>query len=373
MRVLHCIYDHPRNPWVGGGGAVRTWEIYRRLSPLLREVTLVTGNFPGADAGPDAGPDAGFRVKPVGQPGPYARSRWTYARAATRLLSEGDYDVAIQDFSVYSPVGLPSSRRIGTVVHHLTGPSAPLRWGRLLGWPISGLERYALHQSVRAGPIAVPSRSTATQLASMVSGPFRVEVIPNGVPDALFTLPRNESFDLLFFGRLDWFQKGIDRLLETMSILAGIDPTVRLRMAGRGRDLDRVQREVEVRGLQEQVTLLGSVSDSEREALFAGARILLMPSRFEGFGMVAAEAMAAGLPVIGSDAGALPEVLDAPRGGVLVSGGDPQGMAHVVLDLLRNPSRRIGLGESARASAERFRWDRVAGLHLKFLESLERR
>ncbi|NTU41942.1 MAG: glycosyltransferase family 1 protein, partial [Nitrospirales bacterium] len=47
MRIVHCIYDHIRNPWVGGGGAVRMFEIYRRLSQRHR-ITVICGKYPGA-------------------------------------------------------------------------------------------------------------------------------------------------------------------------------------------------------------------------------------------------------------------------------------------------------------------------------------
>jgi glycosyltransferase involved in cell wall biosynthesis len=76
-----------------------------------------------------------------------------------------------------------------------------------------------------------------------------------------------------------------------------------------------------------------------------------MPSRFEGFGMVAAEAMAAGLPVVAAASGSLPEVVDAPHGGRLVPPGDPAALASAVAGLLKDDAARLRLGEAARRSA----------------------
>jgi len=363
MRVLHLIYDHPRNPWVGGGGAVRAWELYRRLAPVLPDVTVVTGNFPGAQEGREEG----FQLRPIGRKGPYALSRWSFAQGASRLLREGEYDVAIQDFSVYTPIRVPRNAPIGTLVHHLTGPSARSRWGWPLGPWVANRERRALGL---AHSVAVPSRATGQALRELVPQVEDLRVIPNGVPDELFQLPREASYDLLFFGRLDWFQKGIDVLLDAMVQIRSERPGVQLRVAGRGRDMERVEREVAARGLQGQVTLLGAVSEEERDRLFSGARILVMPSRFEGFGMVAAEAMAAGVPVIASDVDALVEVVDPPNGGVVVPVGDAAALAHSALRLLGDPAERGRLSERARTSAERFRWDQIAREHLAWLNQI---
>ena len=114
----------------------------------------------------------------------------------------------------------------------------------------------------------------------------------------------------------------------------------------------------------------GAVDEAERQRLFAGAAVQLMPSRFEGFGMVAAEAMAAGVPLVAAAAGSLPEVVDAPRGGVLVPPGDARALADAVDRLLADPGAREALSASARASAERFRWEKVAEDHFAFLQRL---
>jgi hypothetical protein len=119
LRVLHCIYDDPRNPWVAGGGAVRVFELYRRLAGRV-DATVASGSFPDAR---DEVID-GVRYRRLGAPAPYAWSRLTYARAATRLLAHGDYDVAVFDFSVYTPLRIPTDRPVGLTVHHVTAPTA---------------------------------------------------------------------------------------------------------------------------------------------------------------------------------------------------------------------------------------------------------
>jgi D-inositol-3-phosphate glycosyltransferase len=123
-------------------------------------------------------------------------------------------------------------------------------------------------------------------------------------------------------------------------------------------------------GIERNVRLLGPVDEAERQRLFAGAAVQLMPSRFEGFGMVAAEAMAAGVPLIAAAAGSLPEVVDAPRGGVLVPPADPRALADATERMLADAAAREALSASARVSAERFRWEKVADDHFAFLQRL---
>ena len=135
-------------------------------------------------------------------------------------------------------------------------------------------------------------------------------------------------------------------------------------MGGREPVVERLARE---HGVAAHVTQLGAVTDARRLELLAGAKVLLMPSRFEGFGLVAAEAMAAGVPLVASSAGSLPEVVDAPRGGVLVPPEDPRALADAVAALLDDDARRAALSASAREAARRYRWEAVAERHLEFL------
>lgn len=362
LRVLHCIYDDLHNRWVAGGGSVRVFEIYRRLTREVA-VTVASGNYPGAR---DEVVD-GVEYIRIGAPSPYAWSRWSYAREATRLLRRRAYDVGVFDFSVYTPIRVPRNRPIGVTVHHLTGPSAPARWGGTLGAAVRLAERRLLR---RARWFSSPSVFTLDQLRSIVPADARLMLVGNGVGDELFQVDRDEQDYLLFFGRLDLFQKGLDTLLRAMARLVSQKPGLRLIVAGRGRDAETVGSLAKQLGIAANVRLIRDVSAAQRLQLFAGARLLLMPSRFEGFGMVAAEAMAAGVLVVAAAAGALPEVV-GPDGGILVRPNDAAALATAVAALLDDPDRRAELGRGARRRARRFSWDRVAREHLCFLRSIE--
>lgn len=363
MRVLHLIYDDPRNPWVAGGGAVRVLELYRRLTGRLANITVATGNYPGARDETIEG----IRYARLGAPRPYVWSRATYARSASRLLARGDYDVAIFDFSTYVPLRIPPHRPVGITVHHVTGEGAKNRWGTVAGSLVARQERLRLAQGQ---VFSATSAATEQRLRAIVGDRARIMRVTAGVPDELFALPRQDEGYLLYFGRLDWHQKGIDTLLDSVALLVQDDPRIQLRVAGRGRHADRTRERIAELGLGRNVNLLGAVSPAERDSLLSGAAVALMPSRFEGFGMVAAEAMAAGVPLVASNVDSLPEVIDTPAGGILVEPEDAAGFARAAASLLADPSRRETLSRAARKSAERFRWSRVADDHLAFLEAV---
>lgn len=365
MHVLHFIYDDISNPWVGGGGAVRVHELYRRLAGDVT-ATVITGRYPGAvDGCVD-----GVTYRRLGASRPYALSRLTYGVMASRHLQRAEYDAAIFDYSTYTPLSIPANRPVGLTVHHLSGPDADARWGRMLGSLLRGWET---RQLAGVRHISATSTATAALLRPVVPENARIHRVLAGVPDDLFDLARSESDFLLYFGRLDVFQKGLDTLLDAFVLLHDRHPHLKLVVAGRGRDREEVERLIGQRGLAQSVEMRGAISTAEQRELFAGARVQLMPSRFEGFGMVAAEAMAAGVPLVASDAGSLPEVVDPPRGGITVPVGNASALAAAVEHLLMRDETRAQLSRSARASAERFRWKEIAQQHLSFLQAVARR
>ena len=105
-------------------------------------------------------------------------------------------------------------------------------------------------------------------------------------------------------------------------------------------------------------------------AYYAAADLFVLPSRFEGYGMAYAEAIAHGLPVVGTTAGAIPDTV--PEGaGVLVPPDDVDALAAVLRRLIENPQQRQRLAEGAAAAAAQFpSWETQAALFANVLENL---
>lgn len=363
MRILHCIYDDPANPWVGGGGSLRVLEIYRRLSDRL-DVTVASGAFPG---GRDETIE-GVRYRRLGIPRPYPLSRLSYAVAATRLLARGDYDVGVLDFSGYTPVRLPADRCTAAVVHMLHGPTSEARWGRTGSALLRSLERAVLR---RAPDVCVTSDWLRRALSGFAAPDARFHLVRSGVPDTFFDVERREAGFLLFYGRFDVYQKGLDVLLDAFDPVA--DPggaPARMRMLGRGRDAGELRAMVRQRGLADRIEIVENPERGQVLDAMAGALAMVHPSRFEGLPMVPAEAMAAGVPVIATDVGAVAEVLDGGAAGRLVPAGDAVALTKAMQRLIDDGAERAALSARARESARRFHWDRVAEEHLGFLAAV---
>lgn len=364
MRILHLLYDHPDNPWVGGGGAVRAREINRRLAERGEaEIEMVCGAFPGAQ---DVR-TPGFLTRFIGRRRPYPLSRWSYSRHAGRLLAEGLHDVAVVDFSAYTPIRLtrPTAAPVVAVVHHVTGTEARDRWGRLLG---GLLDRHEARRLNGFRWISADSRHTLEAVRARVGSGADLRLIGNAVEPALFDLERAPASlpFLLYLGRLDLFHKGLDVLVEAFSRLADGRPEVELRIAGRGKDAERLAEMVSRFPAAGRIHLLGAVEESEKRALLSTAAAVVMPSRMEGWGMVAAEAMAAGAPLVASTAGSLPEV--AGKHALFVPPGDRDALVACIEDLLDDPAGRERRAAAGREEARRrFSWDAIADEHLDFL------
>jgi glycosyltransferase involved in cell wall biosynthesis len=212
----------------------------------------------------------------------------------------------------------------------------------------------AIYVSTRAHRSAI-----ATELGVSES---RMSVVPLGLPDASMVVreprPRNPAPIVLFLGRLET-RKGVTELLEAARIVVSEIPNVRFVLIGRDRPHApggithqqwlRDGFSPEVAG---QVEFLGVQNDAAVEDWFRRADLFVAPSRYESFGLVFVEAMRAAVPVIGTTAGGIPEVVTPGRSGLLVEPQQPGQIAEAILTLLRDEPRRIALARGARAEYE---------------------
>lgn len=223
----------------------------------------------------------------------------------------------------------------------------------------------APHHARRADAIVANSGYTASLVASTFGVPRRsIHVCPPGAP-AWKRLGRSPNVPadgyLLFVGTLE-ARKNIGALLDAYSrLLEGRrepPPLVIAGLATRDADgwLDRIARPP----LAFRVRYAGYVVDKER--LYAGARLVLVPSLDEGFGIPALEAMSAGIPVIAADRGALPEVLaDA---GVLIDPDNVDAFAAAIERVTTDGRLAARLATAGLARARAFSWPcAAASLH----------
>lgn len=152
--------------------------------------------------------------------------------------------------------------------------------------------------------------------------------------------------------------KGLDVLIPAVAKLRARFPEILLVVVGGG-DHGRYAELVRRSGVDANVTFAGYVDDDELPSYFAGADLFCLPSlsTAEGFGMVLAESLACGTPVVASRVGGMPYVVETTGGGVLAEPGDVSSLTNAIADLLSAPERLSAMGQrGATEVARRFSW-----------------
>jgi glycosyltransferase involved in cell wall biosynthesis len=195
----------------------------------------------------------------------------------------------------------------------------------------------------------------------------KIEVVYNGVDTEVFLPLRTPGHGsrgvstLVFCGRLNGTkQKGLEVLLDAMPLVLQ-ERDVVLNVIAVGPRLGEYRTHAKRLKIDDRVRFLGFVEHSVLPQYYAEADLLVLPSRRESFGLVLAEAMACGLPVVATTAGAIPEVVEDGVTGVLVPPDDPKALANAVLSLLSDRPRLQAMGSAGvERVRERFTWDKVA-------------
>jgi glycosyltransferase involved in cell wall biosynthesis len=233
------------------------------------------------------------------------------------------------------------------------------RYYTVVFYPL-GMQRRVIRRCDR---VLTSSRETAREIqrAFRVS-PEKIRMVYNGL-DADFFRPLNgepeRPSSLLFVGNTDDSKKGILYLLQALTLLP---EKVTLTIVDQGAPFKAYAPELVQRfRLTSRVTFTGKVSPEVLRQLYTSSEAVVLPSLYEGFGLPAAESMACGTPVIGTRAGALPEVVGEEGAGILVPARNPQALAQAIRELLRDPERRKKMGIAGRQRVEKlFTWERVA-------------
>jgi N-acetyl-alpha-D-glucosaminyl L-malate synthase BshA len=192
----------------------------------------------------------------------------------------------------------------------------------------------------------------------------RIDVIPNFVDLDLYPGTPGDRSPFAAPGQKVLLHvsnfRPVKRVLDVVRIFERVSREIDavLLMVGEGPERSSAQALARRLGLVDRMRFLGTQQAIEEIACLAD--VFLLPSELESFGLSALEAMAAGVPVVGSDAGGLPEVVRHTESGYLLPVGDVEGMAARTIEILRDDERRREMGEAARQRVRSlFNADRV--------------
>ena len=315
--------------------------------------------------------DLGWNVKLASLGEGFPNPSPTQLCTADRILSEiPDHSLMLVDglaFGVLDDWAARESERLRIValVHHPLALETGLDRARQR--ILANRERAALAHARR---IIVTSHVTAAELVASYDVPAeKITVAVPGVDPALPSIASGDPPLILSVGTLTP-RKGHDVLIAALEKLRDLSWSCRV-VGSRTADADTstaLERLIVRSELGDRIRLVGEVEDIRAE--FSRADIFARASRYEGYGMVFAEALAQGLPIVGCACGAVPEVVP-PGAGFLVPPDDPEAFAGALRRLLEEPDTRLRMaGAAATAGAQLTSWKETSLVISEVLRSV---
>ncbi len=401
MKILHVSWEYP--PVVYGGLGRHVAELAHAQTLLGHDVMVVTQNPVHRNAVPEV----------ANSPTPHPEwddERVRVVREATALSERPNVDDLIAwvahldaELSV-SAIAAAGDFRPDIVHSHdwvTAGAGAALQSaidvplvhtvhateaGRHQGWlphdlsrTIDGIEQFAAAEAARIIVCSQAMRAEVLDLFGQAPhrangiAADRVDVVPNGIDLRDWTadeaaarrarqrwLAGAQGPLVVQTGRLAW-EKGAHLLIDAVRDLRAELPGLRAVIAGQGPDEDDLREQVERKGLDDVIGFAGWCSEPDLAALMTAADAVVVPSYYEPFGLVAAEASALGTPVIAADVGGLGEVIVNERTGLTFPRGDHVALAEQIRRVAQDPDRSRRFAEAARRHMEAdLTWPQIA-------------
>ena len=223
-----------------------------------------------------------------------------------------------------------------------------------------------------ATEVIVNSNFMKNDLQRLFGLPYdKINVIPNGINLNNFTgIERDYDFRrqyamdnekiILYVGRLV-YEKGIQHLIAAMPKILSNYHDAKLVIAGKGGMLDDLKAEASNLGLDNKVYFTGYMDSKKVQKMYKCADVAVFPSTYEPFGIVALEAMLAGVPTVVSDIGGLDEIITHGVDGMKSYAGNPNSIADSVTTLLYDHQLATNVSKKARQKVkEQFNWEKIA-------------
>ena len=223
-----------------------------------------------------------------------------------------------------------------------------------------------------ATEVIVNSNYMKNHVQGLFGLPFdKINVIPNGINltnfngvDRDYDFRRQYAMDnekiILYVGRLV-YEKGVQHLISAMPKILENYHDAKLIIAGKGGMLDELKGQAEAIGLSNKVYFTGYLNSKQVQKMYKCADVAVFPSTYEPFGIVALEAMLAGVPTVVSDIGGLNEIVDHGINGMKSYAGNCNSIADSVISLLYDKQLAANVSKKAKQKVkEEFNWNKIA-------------
>lgn len=375
MNVCIATWEFP--PRIVGGIARHCNGLAKALAHTGHEVHVVTLDFPGAPSYEEVDGVKIYRTATeLGHP-----NFLTWALLFNHFMEKKIADVSKKaDFDVVHIHDWLTAFAGISFKHQMKKPLVATIHGTEIGraqglhnpdsFTIDGIEWWTTYE---ANKIIVTSGSMKAEIQGHFHLPQeKIEIIPNGIDPKKYNASVDRSAVrgrygvnpheklVLCVGRLVP-QKGIDYLIRAVPRIAGRYPEAKFIIVGEGWLRGHLEYASRSTGHQWKITFTGWIPDQELVALLNSADVLVVPSIYEPFGIVALEGMATGIPVVASDIGGLAEVVEHERTGILAYPRNPESIAWAVDRVLSDPDHSKWLVQNARKMVQKaYSWEAIA-------------
>ncbi|SDG37849.1 glycogen(starch) synthase [Lentzea fradiae] len=385
MRVLMLSWEYP--PVVVGGLGRHVHALATQLAAQGHDVVVLCRQPSGTDAVTHPTTDVvseGVRLVRVAEdPAHFVFEKdllaWTLAmgHAMTRaglalgswrpdVVHAHDWLVAHPAVALAEAFGVPlvatvhateAGRHSGWLSHPLNQQVHSVEW-----WLANRADSLITCSSAMRGEVAHLFDVDTADVSVLHNGiePGGWKVRPADVAKARRTYSPHGDPLLLFFGRIEW-EKGIQDLIAALPRIRRTHRGTRVVVAGGGSQTEWLRDQARKHRVLRAVEFVGHLSDRTLAALLTAANAVVLPSRYEPFGIVALEAAAAGTPLVASTAGGLGEVVLDGETGLSFAPGDVDGLTRAVRDVLSDPTSAATRAHAAKARlASDFNWSTIA-------------
>ncbi len=362
-RLVISNYDSPKNPYYAGGGAFAVLKIATGLQKMGFRVLVMAGKYPGCLNERIDGVE--YRYVGSGNFGPKL-GQLAYQLSLISLIFRLPFDIWLESFTPpFSTTCLPlfTNKPVIGSVHMLAGEDMQRKYH--LPFKLAenlGLKTYSY--------IHVTSDQIRQLVHSKTPG-SKIQVIPNGIDIPVLPKKPVSGNYILFIGRIEINQKGLDLLLRAYSLLLpGYSGRLVIAGSGTAAEVSALKLMIGRLGLSDRVILPGRVTGREKFALFVSADLVVVPSRFETFSFAALEVLAYQKPLVTFDIDGLKWV---PADCCLKTACfDVHALSRHIQNILNNPRQSKVLAQKGRKFAKNFSWNQIINSYAVYLSSVQK-
>lgn len=357
LKITYLDFDDLKNPLLGAGQARATYEVACRLVSKGHKVEVLCSKYPGCKDRLEGG----IKYTHIGLGSKFIRlNNLVYILVLPFFVRKTRADIVVECFTApISTLFSPLFTKIPVVA--ITPSFEADRFSKKYHLPFYLVERIGL----RFYKYFLPSSPFFETKMKRINPEVISKVIPQGISDEYFSIKaKNRGKYILYLGRLDIGQKGLDLLLKAYSKVSD-RINYPLYIAGYGSDEEKIEQFIKKLNLKKKVKIVGPFFGEKKKRLLSAAVFAVIPSRYEGFCLVALEALASGLPVVAFN---IPGISWLPEDVSLKAKPfDINGYARLMVKAAGEKENRK-LKKKCRQVAKKYSWDDITAQYEQFFQ-----